>query len=191
MRCSKHALNKNYEGTIHFTPDDADDIWTLYNLIEVGDRVESPTSRKVVVGESGSSDTHKRITLVLAVDVEKSEVDLHNGILRVNGKNVKENQWVKLGSYHTIEIEVGNWVKIWKAKWDRLSLQLVKNASNISGKFQVGAIILQKGVAQTGNISSDQKFHSFASISANFPKRKRVFDTLEIERITGIAFRIP
>jgi stalled ribosome rescue protein Dom34 len=35
----------NGEGTVNVTPEDADDIWGLYNLITVGDEVECVTMR--------------------------------------------------------------------------------------------------------------------------------------------------
>lgn len=38
-------LEKNRPGTIKLTPEDTDDIWNLYNIISVGDEVESVTIR--------------------------------------------------------------------------------------------------------------------------------------------------
>ena len=38
-------LAKNRPGTIKLTPEDTDDIWNLYNIISIGDEVESVTIR--------------------------------------------------------------------------------------------------------------------------------------------------
>ena len=40
------------EGTVNVTPEDADDIWALYNLIGVGDEVECVTMRyhRIILG---------------------------------------------------------------------------------------------------------------------------------------------
>ena len=38
-------LVKNHSGTIKLTPEDTDDIWNLYNIISVGDEIESVTIR--------------------------------------------------------------------------------------------------------------------------------------------------
>jgi protein pelota len=186
MKCSKIFLNKNSEGTINVTPEDSDDIWLIYNLIEVGDQVECLTFRKVVINESASSDNQKKIKLVLAVNAEKSDVDLEHGILRINGKNVKENDWVKLGSYHTLEIEIGRWVKIWKSKWDNLAIQLVKEASSTIGKCQVGAIVLQEGLAHICTLSSDQVIRVISKVEANLPKKK-LGSTSKLESATGTS----
>lgn len=185
MKCSKIFLNKNSEGTINVTPEDSDDIWLLYNLIEPDDQVECLTFRKVVVNESASSDTQKKIKLILGVNVEKSDVDLEQGMLRINGKNVKENEWVKLGSYHTLEIEIGRWVKIWKSKWDNLAIQLVKEASSTTGKCQIGAIVLQEGLAHICTISSDLTPRVISKVEGNLPKKK-LGSTSKLESATGI-----
>ena len=38
-------LEKNRPGTIKLTPEDTDDIWNLYNIISIGDEIESSTIR--------------------------------------------------------------------------------------------------------------------------------------------------
>ena len=38
-------LRRGQEGWIKVTPEDADDIWTLYNVIAAGDEVEAMTLR--------------------------------------------------------------------------------------------------------------------------------------------------
>lgn len=40
----KHFIN-GPETTLNMTPEDADDIWALYNLISPGDEVEAVTLR--------------------------------------------------------------------------------------------------------------------------------------------------
>jgi stalled ribosome rescue protein Dom34 len=44
----------------------------------------------------GPTGESQRVKLVLAVKVEKLEVDLVAACLRVNGKNIKENKYVKV-----------------------------------------------------------------------------------------------
>ena len=45
---------------------------------------------------SGTNVDSQKMKLILAVKAEKFEVDLVAGCLRVNGKNVKENKYVKV-----------------------------------------------------------------------------------------------
>jgi protein pelota len=90
-------LRRNGAGTVSVTAEDTDDIWALFNIIAPGDEVECATLRKVQMENSqGTTVDTQKIKLVLAVKVEKVDVDLIAGCLRVNGKNVKENKHVKV-----------------------------------------------------------------------------------------------
>lgn len=59
-------------------------------------------SKVQLENSSGPTGDSQKIKLVLAVRVEKLEVDLVAGCLRVNGKNVKENKHVKVKDEQTI-----------------------------------------------------------------------------------------
>lgn len=134
------------DGTVNVTPEDADDIWALYNLIGPGDIVESATLRKVL-HESSSGDVvdSSKVKMVLAVSVEKVDVDLASASLRINGRNVRENQHVKLGSYHTLEIEPDRWLKITKTSWDALAVELLEQALRSVGRAEIGALVMGEG----------------------------------------------
>lgn len=89
-------------------------------------------------------DSHK-VKVLLAVAAEKVDADIKGACLRVNGKNVKENRHVKLGSYHTLEIEPGRDVRISKANWDAVSLEFLESNA-AAPKAEVGAIQLVEGL---------------------------------------------
>lgn len=93
----KRFLREGCEGWIRLTPEDADDIWTLYNVIGPGDEVEAMTMRRVIQeNSSGATVDSQKIKVLLAVVAEKMDVDLKGASLRVNGKNVRENKHVKV-----------------------------------------------------------------------------------------------
>lgn len=59
--------------------------------------LQSHFGRKVQLeNSSGTTVDSQKMKLVLAVKAEKFEVDLVAGCLRVNGKNIKENKYVKV-----------------------------------------------------------------------------------------------
>jgi protein pelota len=170
MKLNRINLNRDKEGALTLIPEDSDDIWLLYNLIGPGDEVECMTFRKVInESNSGNVDTMK-IKLLLAVSVEKTDADLKAPSLRINGKNVKENQHVKLGSYHTLEVEPERSVKVWKRKWDQLDIQLVKQAASPTGKCQVGAVVLQEGLAHLCTVTSGG-IKVLQRVEGNMPKK--------------------
>lgn len=45
MKGKWRHLQRNASGRVSLTPEDNDDIWTLYNIISVGDEVECMTMR--------------------------------------------------------------------------------------------------------------------------------------------------
>jgi len=154
------------------TPEDADDIWALYNLISAGDEVECVTMRKVLQeSSSGEVVDSQKIKMVLAVRVEKLDVDLSNASLRINGKNVKENRHVKLGSYHTLDVGPGRWVKLTKPAWDALSVELLEQALANAGKAEMGAIVMQEGLAHVCTLAPTGT-RVLQRVEVTMPKRK-------------------
>lgn len=150
----RYDVGPSAEGTVNVTPEDSDDIWALYNLISPGDVVESATLRKVLhESSSGEVVDSSKVKTILAVRVEKIDVDLNGASLRINGRNVKENQHVKLGSYHTLEVEPDRWLKITKPSWDALAVELLGSALDSVGKVEIGAIVMEEGLAHVCSIS--------------------------------------
>lgn len=93
----RRFLHPNREGWIRVTPEDADDIWALYNIISPGDEIESMTMRRVLQeNASGTVVDSQKVKVLLAVVAEKIDVDIKGASLRVNGKNVRENKHVKV-----------------------------------------------------------------------------------------------
>ncbi len=49
--------------------------------------------------------------------MERIEFDVEQSSLRLNGRNVEENEHLKMGQYHTLELEIGHPVGIEKDCW--------------------------------------------------------------------------
>lgn len=165
-------MHEGREGWIRVTPEDSDDIWALYNIISAGDEVESVTMRKVLQENNAGDvvDSHK-VKVVLAVITEKVDVDIKGANMRVNGKNVKENKWVKLGSYHTLDLEPGRDVKITKACWDAVSLEFLRSSAS-SNKAEVGAIQFCDGLGFVCQLNPSSGVRILQRIQVAMPKKK-------------------
>lgn len=68
--------------------------------------------------------------------------------LRVNGINVKENEHIKIGQYHTLEIELARPFLLSKEAWDSISLDLLEELANPLKKAEVAALVMDDGLAQ-------------------------------------------
>ena len=87
-------------GHVKLIPENAEDMWHLYNLIAVGDRVQATTIRKVSFesgGASGGGGESERVKVKLTLVVEATEYDGAAAELRVRGRNMTETEYVKLG----------------------------------------------------------------------------------------------
>lgn len=47
---------------------------------------------------------------------------------RVKGRNVEENQYIKMGAYHTVDLEANQKFTLFKEHWDSVTLERVDNA---------------------------------------------------------------
>ena len=182
----KYDVAPGSEGMVNVTPEDGDDIWALYNLISEGDEVECFTMRKVLQeNSSGDVVDSQKIKIILAVRVEKVDVDLCAPALRVNGRNVKENKHVKLGSYHTLDIETGRWLKLTKSSWDALSVEILEQAVNSAGRADVGAIVMQDGLAHVCIITPSTGIKILQRVEVSMPKNKKFAATSQAEKAMG------
>ncbi|KAJ1445070.1 hypothetical protein M885DRAFT_551093 [Pelagophyceae sp. CCMP2097] len=107
-----------YEGFVSLIAEESDDLWTLYNLVDPGDKVRSSCSRKVAAGDAKKGDadsTKKRVTLTLRV--VSSEYDAVSDSLRIAGVNAAENALVKVGAHQTTEVGLHAALRLSKEEW--------------------------------------------------------------------------
>jgi protein pelota len=86
------------------------------------------------------------VRTTLTITVEKTDFDVQAGALHVAGPVTEENKYVKLGQYHTLDLEIQRNVTIIKDEWDSIALDRVKDACDVSKKAEVGAVVLQEGL---------------------------------------------
>lgn len=102
MRVLARRCNKQ-ETFLDVVPEDIDDIYALYRVVEVKDKVKSYTSRTVV---GDDNKTKSRVSLLLEIQVEDTSVDLAAGILFIKGRILNETKYTKVGSFHTLDVPV-------------------------------------------------------------------------------------
>lgn len=82
--------------SIGFMPEEPEDMWHAYNLIAEGDAVTASTVRKVQTESSTGSSTSNRVRTTLTIRVENIDFDTQACMLRLKGRNIVENQYVKV-----------------------------------------------------------------------------------------------
>lgn len=72
---------------------------------------------------------------VLSISIEAVDFDPIACILHLKGRNIAENLHVKMGQYHTLDIDVGKKFNLWKPCWDSIDLNRLDLALDVSFKF--------------------------------------------------------
>jgi protein pelota len=172
MKLISKSLEKDGSGFIKLIAEEAEDLWHTYNLLAKDDTLRATTIRKVV-SESNTGSTEKSSHKInLTIKVESLFFDVQASALRVNGKNIEENKYVKMGQYHTLDLELHRSFTITKLDWDSVYLERIDEACNIANRADIAAVILQEGLAQICLVTESMTVVR-QTIECNVPKKRR------------------
>ncbi|VEN50420.1 unnamed protein product [Callosobruchus maculatus] len=149
-------------------------MWHAYNLIAEGDSVRSTTIRKVQTESSTGSSTSNRVRTTLTISVENIDFDTQACMLRLKGRNIEENQYVKMGAYHTLDLELNRKFILRKQEWDSVSLERIEQASDPTKSADVAAVVMQEGLAYVCLITSSMTLVR-AKIDVAIPRKRKGF----------------
>ncbi|OQO14253.1 hypothetical protein B0A48_01129 [Cryoendolithus antarcticus] len=173
MRLIRQSIEKKTgEGRCTMSPEEPEDMWHAYNLIREGDTLRATAVRKVATESlSGSTSTH-RVRTTLTITVTKLDFDSHASQLHVSGRVSEENKHVKLGSFHTLDLELNREFTLEKAGgWDSVALDTLKESINEDAKAQMWAVLLNEGLANICLVTSHQTILR-QQIETNMPKKR-------------------
>ncbi len=66
-------------------------------------------------------------------------------MLQVSGRVIEENQHVKMGAFHTLDLEVHRPLTITKESWDSVHLERLSDSTDVGQRAEVGAVVLGEG----------------------------------------------
>ena len=89
---------------------------------------------------SGSVES-TRVRVTLTVQVVGIDFDINASALHINGRNVEENKFVKLGAHHTIDVELNHRFSLYKAHWDSGALERIDTACDAARTADVAAVV--------------------------------------------------
>ncbi|XP_042514411.1 protein PELOTA 1 isoform X3 [Macadamia integrifolia] len=95
---------------------------------------------------SGGRDA-ERVKLKLEIKVGAVDYDKEGSVLRIRGKNILENEYVKIGAFHTLEIELHRPFVLRKDFWDSLALDVLHQASDPAASADLAVVLMQEGLA--------------------------------------------
>ena len=95
--------------------------------------------------------------MTLLIRVTSIDFDPQAGQLHVSGRVAEENKWVKVGAYHTLDLELQRNFTLEKNEgWDSVALDVVKEAVKQDKEGTVPAVVMQEGLANICLITENQ-----------------------------------
>jgi len=143
----------NKKGVIELIPETFDDLWHLSHIIEPGDLVSSKTSRRIqdTTGERLRSDRGVKKTFFLGIRVEDINFHKYTGKLRATGIIERgPEDFVPLGSHHTLDLKLKNSIKIKKENWSKWNIKRLKEAIKASKRPSAVIVAIEDDVADFG-----------------------------------------
>lgn len=65
--------------------------------------------------------------------------------MSISGRVTSENEHVRMGAFHTLDLETNRDIRIMKGEWDSIALGRVKEACDEGRGAEVGAIVCGEG----------------------------------------------
>ena len=134
---------KFYEGSgaLKIRVDSLDDLWAVQRIVFSGDLVQSQSVRKF---RSDEKDSGELKDVVIRLKVEKTELDKNAVRLRIMGKIMEGRpvEYIKLNSYHTLNIAPGDTLEITKAEWHGYLRDVIRKAVSDSKRPRLGIIAM-------------------------------------------------
>ncbi|XP_030019273.1 protein pelota homolog [Sphaeramia orbicularis] len=172
MKLIHKDIEKDNAGQVTLVPEEAEDMWHTYNLLQVGDSLRASTIRKVQTESNTGSVGSSRVRTTLTICVETIDFDSQACQLRVKGTNLEENQYVKMGAYHTIELELNRKFTLAKKSWDSVVLDRIEQACDVTQKADVAAVVMQEGLANLVLVTPAMTLLR-AKVEVTIPRKRR------------------
>ncbi|HOP09075.1 MAG TPA: mRNA surveillance protein pelota [Candidatus Methanofastidiosa archaeon] len=158
------------KGEIKLKIETLDDLWHLSQIVESGDDVYSVTYRRQQSrNDMVRSDKTEKVRVYMGIKVEKMEFSHYSDTLRLTGVIIEGDQ---MGSYHTLNIEVGSTPKIIKA-WKGFQLDRIQEAIRSSKEPKILIVAIDEGESDFG-IVKQYGIDFIASINRNIPGKREM-----------------
>jgi stalled ribosome rescue protein Dom34 len=113
--------------------------------------------RRITKESESGGVTSMRVPIDLVIEVSSTDFDVGSGQLHVAGKVATENEHVKMGSFHTLDLELQRKFTLTKADgWDSVAVEMLREAVDTTKRAQVWAVVMQEGLANVCLITEHQ-----------------------------------
>jgi protein pelota len=156
-------------GEVSVQIENLNDLWTLYNIIAENDKVAARTQRRIVLKEGSKGE---RKPMYLKINVEDFSFHEFSNRLRIKGTILEgPDDFVSFGTYHTLNIEIGQKLVITKEKWLKNEIKRLKEPSKFEVNFNMIIVAIETGLA-TISFTTNFSHKRIATIKRNIPGKR-------------------
>jgi protein pelota len=170
MKLLSKSIVRDGSGSIKLIPEESEDLWHTYNLIREGDHITATTFRKVS-RDGGTGADSERVKLKLTITIEGIDYDAAGAVIRLRGRNLTENEHIKLGAYHTIELEPHRAFTLEKDSWDMLDIDRIKQCTDPTASADLAVLLITEGLAHLCLVGSACTVTK-AKIESTIPRKR-------------------
>lgn len=157
MRLIKQNIEKDGSGTVTLFPEEPEDMWHAYNLLAPTDLLRASAIRRVTTESATGSTSSSRVHTTLLIRITSIDFDAQAGQLHVSGQVAEENKFVKVGAFHTLDLELLRNFTLEKSEgWDSVALDMIRDAIREDKEGVVPAVVMQEGMANICLITNHQ-----------------------------------
>jgi protein pelota len=131
-----------------------DDLWHLEKILHKGDIVFGSTDRKIKPAKEG--EKAQRINLFIELEVIDSHFQEFGENLRINGIILggKPEEYIELKAHQSIEIKVGEKIKIVKKELKQWEIDRIKKAEETSATSKLLVVLLDDEQAELAFVNN-------------------------------------
>lgn len=174
----KESTNEKSQTVINLTPEDKEDLFTIYQIIDPDDEViikKLFTTKQEDTNKKSTTDLHE-----IKLKILSYEFDIKDEYLRYKGITIPDdsgiaNKYIAIGKFLSFSISYTHPMTIYKYNLNKYARRLLKDAENAMNKSEIGAVVLQEGVAHVCLLTSSSTIMK-QKISVTLPKKKNADD---------------
>jgi len=125
----------------------SDDLWNIFNIMNVGDFVYGTVRRKIAKDTLTGLVKNERKKFNLLLKIKKFDYDGDSDTIRILGINSKESPYVGLGAFQSMEITAPMKMTLIKRKFDSIHVKKLNEAIKQANSNSIIAITMEEGIA--------------------------------------------
>ena len=144
------VIKKDYKnGFVELIPENIDDLYAIYRILQIGDKIKAATSRRIRrKEEEGRADSGERIKMTLEIEIEEFAFHGFGDNLRIKGTIVSgPEDLISIGTYHSLSLSLMEKTRITKNEWSSIERKILEDIEKSSMLAQILVVTIEDNTA--------------------------------------------